>query len=75
VRRGTLFVLAGPSGVGKGSVVQRLRARDDVCDIALSVSATTRPPRFTTSICRATSYSIAFSTNLKELMFLSSTLV
>jgi guanylate kinase len=45
VRRGTLFVLAGPSGVGKGSVVQRLHAKDDLHDIALSVSATTRPPR------------------------------
>lgn len=45
MRRGTLFVLAGPSGVGKGSVVQRLHAKDDLHDIALSVSATTRPPR------------------------------
>jgi guanylate kinase len=44
VHRGTLFVLAGPSGVGKGSVVQRLRARDPD-RLALSVSATTRRPR------------------------------
>ena len=42
--RGTLFVLAGPSGVGKGSVVQRLRARDPE-GLVLSVSATTRPAR------------------------------
>jgi guanylate kinase len=44
VRRGTLFVLAGPSGVGKGSVVERLRSRDPE-GLALSVSATTRPAR------------------------------
>ena len=44
MRRGTLFVLAGPSGVGKGSVVQRLRSRDPE-GLALSVSATTRPAR------------------------------
>ena len=40
---GLLVVLAGPSGVGKGSVHRRLRALDD--DIELSVSATTRRPR------------------------------
>jgi len=44
VRRGTLFVLAGPSGVGKGSVVQRLRSRDPE-GLALSISVTTRPAR------------------------------
>ena len=44
MRRGTLFVLAGPSGVGKGSVVERLRSRDPE-RLALSVSATTRPAR------------------------------
>jgi guanylate kinase len=44
VRRGTLVVIAGPSGVGKGSVVQRLRSRDPQ-GFALSVSATTRPAR------------------------------
>ncbi|MDR0888276.1 MAG: guanylate kinase [Coriobacteriales bacterium] len=42
-RPGTLFVISGPSGVGKGTLVslilQRLR------NISLSVSATTRAPR------------------------------
>jgi guanylate kinase len=40
---GRLTVLSGPSGVGKGSVVQVLRARHP--DVWLSVSVTTRPPR------------------------------
>jgi guanylate kinase len=43
VRRGRLIVIAGPSGVGKGSVVKELLARDP--HLALSVSATTRDPR------------------------------
>ncbi len=43
-RRGLLFVIAGPSGVGKGTLVRSVRAR--VPDrFVLSVSATTRPPR------------------------------
>jgi len=37
-------VIAGPSGVGKGSVVRRLQARDPE-GLALSVSVTTRAPR------------------------------
>jgi guanylate kinase len=45
-RRGNLIVIAGPSGVGKGSVVRRLLVRDPQ-GLALSVSATTRPPRAT----------------------------
>ena len=41
--RGTLLILSGPSGVGKGTVVKELRRRSDA--IRLSVSATTRAPR------------------------------
>jgi guanylate kinase len=37
-------VIAGPSGVGKGSVVKELLSRDQQ-GLALSISATTRPPR------------------------------
>ena len=42
-RRGKLIVLAGPSGVGKGSIVARLLA--PLPDQELSISATTRQPR------------------------------
>ncbi len=41
--RGTLLVVSGPGGVGKGTVVRRLARRRP--DLAVSVSATTRPPR------------------------------
>lgn len=41
--RGRLIVLAGPSGVGKSSVVARLRER--LPELYFSVSATTRDPR------------------------------
>ncbi|UIZ93230.1 guanylate kinase [Corynebacterium sp. CNCTC7651] len=41
--RGRLVVLAGPSAVGKSTVVQRLRS--DVPDLYFSVSMTTRAPR------------------------------
>jgi guanylate kinase len=40
---GKVFVITGPSGVGKGTLISRLRER--VPDLALSVSATTRGPR------------------------------
>ena len=40
---GKLFVITGPSGVGKGTLINRLR--EDVPGIDLSVSATTRPHR------------------------------
>jgi guanylate kinase len=43
VTRGTLLVLAGPSGAGKGAVGRALRARYP--DLAWSVSWATRPPR------------------------------
>lgn len=42
-RRGRLFVLSGPSGVGKSTVLARLRR--DVPQLWYSVSATTRTPR------------------------------
>jgi guanylate kinase len=41
--RGLLVVIAGPSGVGKGTVHERVRAA--LPDAMLSVSVTTRPPR------------------------------
>ncbi|MFB3738672.1 MAG: guanylate kinase, partial [Candidatus Velamenicoccus archaeovorus] len=43
-RRGKLFVISGPSGVGKGSVVRRLLAHDPE-GLGYSVSYSTRPPR------------------------------
>jgi guanylate kinase len=43
-RRGRLLVIAGPSGVGKGSIVAELLARNPE-RLSLSVSATTRAPR------------------------------
>jgi guanylate kinase len=43
VRRGRLVVLAGPSAVGKSSVVRLLRER--MPELVFSVSATTRDPR------------------------------
>jgi guanylate kinase len=44
IRTGKLFVLAGPSGVGKGSIVRELVTRDPE-GLSLSVSVTTRAPR------------------------------
>ena len=41
--RGRLFVLSGPSGVGKSTVLARLRR--DVPQLWYAVSATTRVPR------------------------------
>ena len=42
-KRGTLFVLSGPSGVGKGTL--RDRALKDIEGLTYSVSCTTRRPR------------------------------
>jgi guanylate kinase len=42
-RKGILFVISGPSGVGKGTVREALLEGRD--DIQVSISATTRPPR------------------------------
>lgn len=42
-RRAPLTVLAGPTAVGKGTVVSYVR--ENYPDVKLSVSATTRPPR------------------------------
>ena len=38
-----VFVITGPSGVGKGTLIRRLRER--IPELGLSVSATTRSPR------------------------------
>lgn len=42
-KKGKLFIVSGPSGSGKGTVLKKLLEIDD--NIKLSVSATTRPPR------------------------------
>lgn len=42
-RTGHLFIVSGPSGAGKGTLVRELRSR--VPDLWVSVSATTRLPR------------------------------
>jgi guanylate kinase len=43
MRRGRLFVVSGPSGAGKGTLVKGLMSRYP--RLELSISATTRPPR------------------------------
>ncbi|MDR1649677.1 MAG: guanylate kinase [Synergistaceae bacterium] len=42
-QKGKLFVLAGPSGVGKGTL--RAGALSDIDGLTYSISCTTRPPR------------------------------
>ncbi len=41
--KGTLYILSGPSGVGKGTICRQLVANRS--DLSVSVSATTRAPR------------------------------
>ncbi|HEY5013383.1 MAG TPA: guanylate kinase [Acidimicrobiia bacterium] len=43
MRKGVLLVIAGPSGVGKGTIVSRLKEREPA--LSWSVSWTTRAPR------------------------------
>ena len=42
-KKGVLYVVSGPSGVGKGTICKALIEQNP--DIYLSISATTRPPR------------------------------
>ncbi len=41
--KGIVVVISGPSGVGKGTIIQRMLAKSS--QVKLAVSATTRPPR------------------------------
>lgn len=41
--RGILYVISGPSGVGKGTICRQLVGKRD--DLSVSISATTRKPR------------------------------
>ena len=43
LRVGKVFVITGPSGVGKGTLIERLLER--IPELELSISATTREPR------------------------------
>ncbi len=43
MRKGSLFVLSGPSGVGKGTVLQKLL--ENYKEVVYSISVTTRPRR------------------------------
>lgn len=43
MKKGIFFVVSGPSGVGKGTIVSKVLKKND--NLRLSVSATTREPR------------------------------
>ncbi len=43
MRKGMLIIISGPSGAGKGTLIEKLRKEDD--GLAFSVSVTTRAPR------------------------------
>jgi len=43
IKKGRVFVISGPSGVGKGTVAKKILERNR--DLVWSVSCTTRPPR------------------------------
>ncbi|MFA7147316.1 MAG: guanylate kinase, partial [Syntrophomonadaceae bacterium] len=42
-RKGILFIISGPSGVGKGTIKDAVLAK--ITDMEVSISATTREPR------------------------------
>lgn len=44
-KKGTIFVISGPSGVGKGTLLEEVLKNYSSDDIYLSVSVTTRNPR------------------------------
>ncbi len=44
-KSGTLFVLSGPSGVGKGTLCEEILKDKDALALSVSISATTRKPR------------------------------
>lgn len=45
IKKGLLFVICGPSGVGKGTICKKFFEKNNSDDIMLSVSATTREAR------------------------------